>query len=937
MRPLSLKMKAFGPFVDTQVIDFEKLGESGIYLITGDTGSGKTSIFDAITFALYGKASGEDRQPEMLRSKNAPDEAETKVEFKFLYEGKVYKIERSPQYEYRGRNNEIKTRKSKVVLTMPDNSILTTKVEEKIKEILGLDKKQFLKIVMISQGEFKKLINVNTSEREEILRKIFDTEFYNIFETELKKKRDSLYSQIDASKNDIEKNIIKNIKLNNNNVFYEEVEGMKDEIPPNERLLTVLKDIVYSTKEKEEQAKKDLETNNNKIRTAEENIREYEDNEKAKDELETIKIELEEKQQELDKNLNPKIKELKDKKEDDENLNEQKDEIKKQIDNFIEIDSKSEKQKELEKEIKSYIKKNKELEEKKRKLEDCIKGLNEEGVKYQDSESNLIKLNKDKSEKTKEKDSLEEILKKIEEIENEKKEYEDKKEEFEKMERQFDEADSKYKTEYKSFLRAQAGLLAKDLKPGKPCPVCGSTEHKKLAKLPSDNLPTEENVNELKKKSDDAKYNMDTASASAQAKKEFIENLVQNLNNRLKELCLEPPLELPSEKSDKQAEAEVSTSIKEQLSNLEIKIKTLETEIKKEKKNIERKKEIPNLIIDKQNQIDGYSNEIQENNIKKTERETLKKETLKKISELKDNLEKSEFKSKAEAEAKLNTIDDKIEKYKNLLSEEKELNLSISKLTGRKEQAEKRYNSDLKIDIDKERKELENLSDSQKEIDNKLKDLNIEYAHNKNLLDQLEEELQNIDDTSKKAELVNSIWKVATGQLSGKKIRYETYIQMFYLDQIIERANVILKLMSDNRYEFMRDTYSNDSKVKTRNKYIGLDLFIKDASTDSIRESQSLSGGETFMASLSLALGLSELVQSNKRKIVELGSMFIDEGFGTLDSEKLNLVMKTLNSRKYTNRLIGIISHITEVKQTIDKQINVIKGKNGESRIEINA
>ncbi|NLA88209.1 MAG: SMC family ATPase [Clostridiales bacterium] len=201
MRPITLTMSAFGPYAEKTVLELYKLGTQGIYLITGDTGAGKTTIFDAITFALYGEASGENREASMLRSKYATPETPTFVELVFEYAGKRYTIKRNPEYERPVKRGEgTTTQKADAELTMPDGQVITKAkdVTNTVKEIIGIDRSQFTQIAMIAQGDFLKLLLAPTEERKKIFRQIFRTELYQVLQDKLKEESAALSRQREA-------------------------------------------------------------------------------------------------------------------------------------------------------------------------------------------------------------------------------------------------------------------------------------------------------------------------------------------------------------------------------------------------------------------------------------------------------------------------------------------------------------------------------------------------------------------------------------------------------------------------------------------------------------------------------------------------------------------------------------------------------------------
>lgn len=920
MRPITLTISAFGPYAGETTIDFDKLGNSGIYLITGDTGAGKTTIFDAIVFALYGETTDENREAKMLRSKYADPYTKTFVELTFVNKGKTYKISRNPAYSRpKSKGEGVTNETAKVDLLLPDNKVITSNREAntKVNEIIGLDKNQFMQIAMIAQGDFRKLLLASTDERKAIFRKIFKTENYE----RLQKVLNQEFLKTKREADDIKKSInqyIQGITYPDDGEFCIELQQAKR----GEILLSETLELLNKINSIDEQQKNEIEKKINDIENKLEKINtdlgKAEEYSKAKVQFEGVEASLKnenEKKAEVEKKLDEAQKSYD---EEADKLTDEVNKIKAELEDYDlyndaqELFYKTKKTYDeriiILEDLKQSLKKEQEaLAERKEELKK-LDGSAEKKIKY-DAELNKVKTKKDALAKLKNELLSFKIDKGKLTVEQE------------KCKKVIDELERKneyYNTLQTSFLREQAGILAQDLSEGEPCPVCGSVNHPKPA-IKSETAPSENELKSAKNNVDKAKKEADLISEKCSTLKGKIESTEASLKNQLSEYDLNVEI------------AEASDTIELKLNELADSVKELEGIIKEENNKLERKKKLSEIIP-------GYEDEVEKtkSDISKTENSIAglsakKGEQEKQCNELKSKLR---FESKAAAKAKQEALEGQIVKLKSVLekakSEVAEHKEIIEKLNGKKEQLQAQINEAKAIDKEKLQNEKTELSSEKFNKKQKAEEISNRFSANKKTYDRIVKKEKENEEIEKLLQIRKSLSDTANGMISQKeKVTLEAYIQMTYFDRIIMRANTRLLVMSGGQYEMKRSQEADNMR-----KQSGLDINVIDHFNSSERSVKTLSGGESFKASLSLALGLSDEVQSVAGG-VHLDTMFVDEGFGTLDDESLKNAINALAALSEGNRLVGIISHVNELKERLDKQIIIKKDRLGGSSAEI--
>ena len=919
MRPNKLIMSAFGPYAGKVEVELDKLGQNGLYLITGDTGAGKTTIFDAITYALFGEASGDNRETSMFRSKYAEPETPTEVELYFTCKNKEYYIKRNPEYDRpKSRGEGFTSEKANAEIHFPDGRVITKlkEVNNAVVEIIGIDRNQFTQIAMIAQGDFLKLLLASTDERKKIFQKLFKTQSYYVLQEKLKSESGKLGHEYDAIKTSIEQ-YINGIVCDEENAFFNEVCNAKNGNLTTEEIVELLEKLIYDDENTEKTIAKEKEKLQKELDDIKARISKAEDILSAKTDLEKNETEfktesgkesiLKEKLKAEEERL-PKVKEFTEKVAEIKALLPDYDELSEKQSTFNKnktfIDNSSENISKTEAEIKS--------------LTDEISALTEESKSLEKIGEEKLKLETEKKKKDEEKIKLEKLDKDIDDavalcVKSVKAhgDYNTKYYEAELL-------DIELKEKTRIYLEAQAGILAETLEVNKPCPVCGSTTHPQIATKPVD-VPTKEELDNLQDKLNNANEVANNARTEAGKLKGASDEKEESVKKEISSLLGDVSLD--------DAKAAISVRV----SDIDSLIDELNAKINEVQDKIDRKEELDELLPEKTSALETSKEKLAQ--IKdEVKAKTIENESLeKRIAELKKKLT---LETKAEAETQIETLNKEAESiqkaYDEVLKTVNENKEKLVSLKSAKEEILKRIGSGTDIDLEKEKESKQALEEKQADLDAKSKTVHSRITANKLSLDNILQKLDEIKTVEEKWTWMKVLSNTANGNLSGKeKVMLETYIQMTYFDRIINRANTRFMVMSGGQYELKRRKEAENNRSQS-----GLELDVVDHYNGTERNVKTLSGGESFKASLSLALGLSDEIQSSAGGI-KLDTMFVDEGFGSLDDESLAQAIKALSSLAEGNRLVGIISHVSELKDKIDKQIVVKKEKTGGSNITI--
>ena len=1090
MRPLRLEISAFGPYAGREVIDLEKLGKSGLYLITGDTGAGKTTIFDAITFALYGRPSGQSRDQKMLRSKYAEPSEKTYVEMRFQYRGKVYLIRRGPEYERpKHRGEGMTTESAFAELTLPDGKVITKRdaVDSAVLDIMGITADQFTQIAMIAQGDFLRLLQAETRDRREIFRMIFNTGKFETLQRRLGEEASKLKNECEKTGSGV-KQLAGQISCPEEDEFAEEAASAREGGMGTEDILVLLEKLVSRDRARQEVRKKELE-DIAKARTAAEMLLD-----KAKDrakcvkesrELEVLKEKASVRIAELAAALDaakamvpeqerlsaqaaveeaelPMYDEAEKLRKDAENgenaakeagkcLEDRRKtaraaaetvealknelggladcekelmELQKMEDVLVRreqaaadaqkaSDAFAESSKALDEAVSEQERISAELEENQQKADELRKSCE----KYR---ADIEKLSGAEAQRERASGQLQQAAAREKELEKFREELSDfsglcgamesDKTELKKLADDAKAANEVYTKAKNAFILGLAGILGEELEEDEACPVCGSREHPAPAVRHSD-APDKKELDRLDRIRSELDQKASAKASYVGTQKARISEEEQKLDARAQELLgcsLQEAAELCGKALDEVA-AEKIRLVKEavsasQLMNYRLRtealLKDVERLLSDREANEQRLRRLQVKAAEVMSRMQGICQEKKrsaadalsalfgetdtdkaaerissELMILKNERRDLlekieaaqsrcgRRKALEKLipeneavsakaaeevtagevelaaksadaqnlaKQAGNALAKLKYPGKDEAAEHISELKkaaaDIAEKVKKA-GDDLETEASGRKaLEGRLAQMDKRISELPEVDEAAVSDELEKIKQQEAGCRRESQELHTRIEVNSGLIQRISSGAKELLEAEKRFAMVKALSDTANGTIQGKeKIMLETYIQTAYFDKIIVRANRRLYVMSDSQYTLKRRTEESSKRSQG-----GLELDVIDHANGSVRSVKSLSGGESFMASLALALGLSEEIQSSAGG-VKLDTMFVDEGFGSLDSSTLQQAMKALTDLSSGDRLVGIISHVDALQERIEKQIVVKRGRTSSS------
>lgn len=914
MRPIRIEMSAFGPYAGKQTVEMDRLGTSGIYLITGDTGAGKTTIFDAIVFALYGTASSDRRSGDMLRSRYAEPETPTEVKLVFAYRNREYEIRRNPTYQRPKLRGEGMTQENaSAELRLPGGEILTRtgEVDEKIREILGMTRDQFMQIAMIAQGDFLKLLLAKTEERRKIFSSIFRTGRYARLEDRLKQEARQARKTYD--------DLVREIGFEQERARLPEGTdriGLRDEeyLQVIEKFRDEAGKRLEEGEKKQEHLRGELDVLAARIVAAEEQEKRKKALEETRRQWTKLQAAAEQRKQELEaaRSREPEAKEK------EARLHVEQDRLQ-QYDRLEEL-----KQQKIEAE-----KKQASDEAARKKLEEGRKALTQQIQDCRQKIKEKEALAGKAAALSGEKERLRSQGAEYNELKTLLEAYEEASEKWNRAaaiyqaacgrEQEFGES---YRRQHRAFLDDQAGILAAELAENQPCPVCGSLHHPSPA-MKTDDAPTRETVEQSQKRWEESKTAMDEAGRKAAALRGTRDSSLRHMEEKanglnmptepatLKETLMEEQKRFRSKWKEVTEALAASEAAAEAKVVLEEKLETLQRK-QEEDEEAYRKLELESARL--QEQIENLSANYSE--LKETlpypDRESAGKAASlldREIREIREAVQSAEENEQAAA--------GRIQEAEGRMDE-------LQKQIREGESAESMTSAELQENQKKKKEEQLRLQAEAKE-DNLIWETNSAAAGRIRKLSGEREQ------AARKYSMLQNLADTANGNLSGKqRIQLETYVQQQLFDRILVRANTRFRVMSGGQYDLVR------RKEYQKNQQSGLDLDVVDHYNGTTRSVSTLSGGESFMASLSLALGLSDEIQESAGG-VQLDALFVDEGFGSLDEETLDQAMKAIQTlAEDGGRIVGIISHVTELQNRIDRQLLVRKMKSGGSTATIN-
>lgn len=811
MRPLKLTMSAFGPYAGQTTVDFDALGTTGLYLITGDTGAGKTTIFDAIAYALYGEASGETRESSMLRSKYAEPETPTFVELIFTNGGKRYTVRRNPEYtrpKTRGAGTTVQ--KADAELTMPDGRVITKtrEVTAAVTEVIGVDRAQFSRIAMIAQGEFRRLLLAQTDERKAIFRQIFRTGKYLALQNRLKDDaaaRTAL-DTAEAKQPDME-HLLQDIAR------LQDALGQYEQLDKQRAQAKAAREALEEKTAALEQARAQAQATEQTCKSAREQLAEQ-----------------------------PKL--------------------------AVAAEQTAQEQKAAEQRCKALT----ELDRQRKRCAELQKKLEAAQEKYtQAAEAAQAAL-------------------------------------------------AHYSALDRAYLDAQAGILARTLTPGQPCPVCGATEHPCPAAAP-EQTPDAAARKRAKADSEQAQRSCEARSAEASdlrgqltAVREALETACAALTPPLDPETLAQTLPALQEKAAQDARG-CAGRLAEQRAQLD-KLQTLADGLSEQETKLQQQRDA----------IRAGETDCAARAARCDELDAAAANRAAELPHADSNAAKAALtQAQARHEALRQALDTAQKQHAAAQAKCAQLRGKIATLHTQTDAAPAADIAALQAQCDALSARIDALQSQMNALDTRLQ-------QNRTARAKLDTQRQEYDAAHERWQWVHALAATANGAIPGQeKITLDAFLQAAYFDRILGRANTRLLIMSGGQYELRRCERAGDNRSQT-----GLELEVVDHYNGTARSVKTLSGGETFAASLSLALGLSDEVQSSAGG-VQLEAMFVDEGFGSLDSEALQQALTALVGVSGGCRIVGIISHVAELKERIDRQIIVTKDRSGGSRVQVQA
>ena len=900
MRPLKLTMSAFGPYAGQTTVDFDALGTTGLYLITGDTGAGKTTIFDAIAYALYGEASGESRESSMLRSKYAEPETPTFVELTFANGGERYTVRRNPEYTRpKTRGTGTTVQKADAELTMPDGRIITKtrEVTAAVTEVIGVDRAQFSRIAMIAQGEFRRLLLAQTDERKAIFRQIFRTGKYLALQNRLKDDAAALEKRCGE--------LVAALRSTAETIGCDDPDALPG-AEDTDALLTALDalidadaDVRAQTNTKHEQAKAQharLLTDLGKAQAVVQQAQR--EQAAARTALDTAEAEQ------------PNMEQL--------------------LQDIARLQDALSQYEQLDKQCAQAKAERKALEEKTAALEQARAQAQATEQTCKSAHEQLAeqpKLAVAAEQTAQEQKAAEQRCKALTELDRQRKRCAELQKKLEAAQEKYTQAAeaaraalAHYSALDRAYLDAQAGILARTLTPGQPCPVCGATEHPCPAAAP-EQTPDAAARKRAKADSEQAQRSCEARSAEASdlrgqltAVREALETACAALTPPLDPETLAQTLPALQEKAAQDARG-CAGRLAEQRAQLD-KLQTLADGLSEQEAKLQQQHDA----------IRAGETDCAARAARCDELDAAAANRAAELPHADSGAAKAALtQAQTQHEALRQALDTAQKQHAAAQAKCAQLRGKIATLHTQTDAAPAADIAALQAQCDALSARIDALQAQMNALDTRLQQNRMARA-------KLDTQRQEYDAAHERWQWVHALAATANGAIPGQeKITLEAFLQAAYFDRILGRANTRLLIMSGGQYELRRCERAGDNRSQT-----GLELEVVDHYNGTARSVKTLSGGETFAASLSLALGLSDEVQSSAGG-VQLEAMFVDEGFGSLDSEALQQALTALVGVSGGCRIVGIISHVAELKERIDRQIIVTKDRSGGSRVQVQA
>ena len=909
MRPLTLTLSAFGPYAGQITLALEQLGKNGLYLIRGDTGAGKTSIFDAIAFALYGEASGDQREAAMFRSQYAAPDTPTFVELTFESAGKTYRVRRVPEYTRPAkRGGGVTLQRAEAELTMPDGRVVTRvkEVGQAVREIVGVDREQFAQIAMIAQGDFLKLLVASTEERMRIFRQIFHTGRYQKLQAALKDQLAALSRARDKLRDGLMQ-AVGSARYPADSVLGQRLADAQAGRLLLQETAALLDEIVRQDSAAQEAGRRALERLDKQIGQAARTLGQARELAAARTQLRDAQAKRQAIQQEMEKAGAARAA-LAARKPEREALAQQAAALAEEVRRH---EACSRLDQALEAAQKRYTDGCAAQAACAKQLTDLADQQAAARAGQERLADSAIRAEKQRAEHAallEEQRAFNGLSRDLDAVAASARQYARVQKDYLAAAQSAEAAQGRYQQMNRAFLDEQAGILALGLQDGAPCPVCGACSHPRPAQVTL-GAPREADLEQAKQQATAAQDEAGRLSAEAGQLRGALEARRAGLQQRARELLGDVPCEEMAEQI-----AAAGAALRDRLAAC----KSALDQAQQDMQQLDQFGHTLRTLEQAVQQAQARQAAAQQA-IARAEQDT--QHLARQKQELADGLRyPDQAAARGAAQQTKDTIQDLDRRteqaeqaYQACKSQADALEGTIAALAGQLEHAPE-------IDMETIQAELEACNARRRALEDGQTARAARLDRNQDALRALETHGAALAEAEQKWGWVKSLADTAGGQLVGReKIMLETYVQMTYFDRILARANTRLMVMSRGQYELKRRAQAENNRRQS-----GLELDVVDHYNGSVRSVKTLSGGESFQAALSLALGLSDEVQSAAGG-VQLDVMFVDEGFGSLDEEALEQAVRALSDLSGGNRLIGIISHVEALARRIDRQIVVTK------------
>lgn len=920
MRPILLTLSAFGPYARETTIDFTVLGTSGLYLITGDTGTGKTTLFDAITYALYGEPSGNVREVSMFRSKYADPATPTLVALTFDHAGQTYTVRRNPGgYLRQARRGTGLTKETdSAELFLPDGRVITRQreVTRTIIALLGIDRSQFAQIVMIAQGDFQKLLLASTEERKRIFRQVFRTDAYQKLQDRLKDEAALLRRQSEEIEDSI-RQYLRGLMCPADSPYASQVkQAQAGELPLADalRLAAALLEADEAVQVELAHAAEEADRRGEALTEA---IARGQERQKAEEDLRVVEAHHASRSAQRSQ-LAAELAAWEARQGEADDLTRQAERIRMQMPVYDQLELNRRIVRKAADETEALSGAIAAALDKLRGIAARLASLHQEQESLRHAGETRAALIHQQQELARGQQGLRELSASLLAHQKADQAYRAARQNYLNSRAKAAQAAENYERMNRLYLDAQAGILAQTLEEGVPCPVCGATEHPCPAR-PASRVPMKAELDQARAQADRASQAAARDSEAAGRMKGAYEEKEALLRKGVAELLEQDSLDNVAQEIESRQEA-----LHRQAQELTVLLETEDTRLR-------RREELDKLVPQEEQARAKLESDLASQRERLAAKEAEQAAIARQITEQTAALP---YPGKEEALAARQHLERERQAILSALEEARKAHAdneqALAELTGQRNQLQARLAQSQPADLPALQRGKQDTATRRAALHQQQKAVHTRLSTNRMSLQHLRAQSDASQALLKRRTWVNTLSNTANGTVPGKeKIMLEAYVQMARFDQILRRANVRLRVMSGGQYELKRRESAEDIRSQS-----GLDLDVIDHYNGTQRSVRTLSGGETFKASLSLALGLSDEIQSAAGGI-RIDTMFVDEGFGSLDEDSLRQALDALSSLAEGDRLVGIISHVAELKEKIDRQLLVRKEKSGGSSVSI--